>query len=128
MSLRPSKDSDIKVEVWLPLSGWNGKFEGIGNGGYADAIRYAHLSAGLKRNFAVANTDMGTAPSKPVDGSPLVGHPEKWVDWGYRATHEMTIAAKTVVQAFYGEAETLLLHWVLDRGPTGIERGPALSG
>jgi Tannase and feruloyl esterase len=104
MSLRPSTDSDIKVEVWLPLSGWNDKFEGIGNGGYAGVIRYAHLSAGLKRNFAVANTDMGTAPSKPLDGNPLVGHPEKWVDWGYRATHEMTIAAKTVVQAFYGEA------------------------
>ena len=78
MSLRPSKDSDIKVEVWLPLSGWgNGKFEGIGNGGYAGVIRYAHLSAGLKQNFVVANTDMGTAPAKPLDGSPLVpGHPK----------------------------------------------------
>ena len=34
----PSADSDIKIEVWLPTSGWNGKFRGQGNGGFAGEI------------------------------------------------------------------------------------------
>jgi feruloyl esterase len=31
-TLRPSSDSDIKIEVWLPATGWNGKFQAVGNG------------------------------------------------------------------------------------------------
>src|SRR5262245_45970439 len=34
-TLTPSSDSDIKTEIWLPASGWNGKFEAVGNGGWA---------------------------------------------------------------------------------------------
>src|SRR5262249_28442376 len=26
-TLAPSSDSDIKTEIWLPASGWNGKFQ-----------------------------------------------------------------------------------------------------
>src|SRR5260370_27142993 len=29
-TLKPSSDSDIKIEVWMPGSGWNGKYEGVG--------------------------------------------------------------------------------------------------
>src|SRR5580704_2534678 len=40
-SIHPSSDSDIRFEVWLPIgSNWNGKFQGIGNGGYAGAISF----------------------------------------------------------------------------------------
>jgi len=104
-TLRPSPDSDIKVEVWLPQdAAWNGRFVGTGNGGYAGAIRYDELAGPLQLGFAVANTDMGTAPATALDGKPLIGHPEKWIDWGYRSTHLMTIAAKQVVETFYGQA------------------------
>ena len=102
-TLTPSSDSNIRIEVWLPSAGWNGKYEGTGNGGYAGTIIYNGLADGLQRGYAVANTDMGTAPATTLDGSPLVGHPEKWKDWGYRATHVMTVAAKRIVHAFYGK-------------------------
>ncbi|WP_162244018.1 tannase/feruloyl esterase family alpha/beta hydrolase [Pseudorhodoferax sp. Leaf265] len=93
-SLRPSSDSDIRVEVWLPTAGWNGKFLGLGNGGFAGALDYRELAAGLNRGFAVAHTDMGTAPAASQGGAVLIGHPEKWIDWGYRSTHLMTTFAK----------------------------------
>ena len=103
-TLRPSPDSDIKVEVWLPQgTAWNGRFVGTGNGGYAGAIRYDELAGALGLGFAVANTDMGTAPSTSLNGKPLVGRPEKWIDWGYRSTHLTTVAAKQVVATFYGQ-------------------------
>jgi len=101
-TLTPSVDSSIKVEVWLPQSGWNGRFNGTGNGGYAGTISYGALANGLQLGFATANTDMGTASSGPSDDKPLVGHPERWIDWGYRSTHLMTTASKRVIEAFYG--------------------------
>jgi feruloyl esterase len=100
--LRPSADSDIRVELWLPERGWNGRFLGLGNGGYAGALNYPALAAGLKRGYAVAHTDMGTAPTNPADaGEALIGHPDKWLDWGHRSTHLMTMLSKSVVQAYY---------------------------
>jgi feruloyl esterase len=106
-TLMPSGDSNIRIEVWMPASGWNGKYEGTGNGGYAGSIQYPDLAAGLRRGYAVANTDMGTSPSTMEDGDALVGHPEKWRDWGSRSTHEMTVAAKQIIRAYYGKEPEL---------------------
>jgi feruloyl esterase len=105
-TLKPSADSDIKVEVWLPVSGWNGKFQGVGNGGWSGAIAYPSLAAQLARGYATASTDTGHTGS-PVDGSFALGHPEKLTDFAYRAVHEMTLAAKTIVAAYYGNAPRL---------------------
>src|SRR5262245_42658528 len=46
-TLNPSSDSDIKVEIWLPVSGWNGKFQAVGNGGWAGTISYSALAAAV---------------------------------------------------------------------------------
>ncbi|HEY2460340.1 MAG TPA: tannase/feruloyl esterase family alpha/beta hydrolase [Candidatus Acidoferrum sp.] len=101
--VKPAKDSDIKLEVWMPVSGWNGKFGGLGNGGFAGTVNYEGLIGALKLGFAVASTDTGHQGS-PIDSSWAPGHPEKVVDFGYRAIHEMTTQAKAIVQAFYGDA------------------------
>ena len=103
--LTPTPDSLINVEVWMPNPGWSGRFEGTGNGGYAGTIALAvpAMVDGLMRGTAVAGTDMGTAPSTNNDGDAMVGHPEKWVDFGYRATHLMTVLGKELVQAYYGQ-------------------------
>ncbi|HEY5411226.1 MAG TPA: tannase/feruloyl esterase family alpha/beta hydrolase, partial [Caulobacteraceae bacterium] len=58
-TLTPTPDSDIKVEVWMPASGWNGKLVGIGNGVWAGSISYFELGAPLSRGYAVAATDAG---------------------------------------------------------------------
>lgn len=99
---KPSTDSAIQIEVWLPLKGWNGKLLGEGNGGFAGSIPYRELTSALKQGFAATSTDMGTGPSTPVNADELSGHPEKWKDWGFRATHVMTVAAKQIISVFYG--------------------------
>ena len=99
---RPTGDSEIKFEVWLPAaSGWNGKFQQAGNGGYAGSIPASSLADGLKRGFATAGTDDGhTGQSSAF----AVGHPEQVTDFGHRAVHLTAVHAKVVVEAFYGKA------------------------
>ena len=97
MVSKPSADSYIRIEVWLPKENWNGRFLGTGNGGGAGGIVYGALASGILRGFAAANTDMGTS----MGVMKAIGRPEVWKDFGYRATHEMTIASKAVVEMFY---------------------------
>ena len=98
LKLTPSADSDIRVEVWLPLSGWNRKLQASGNGGLGGAIPYPAMAASVKAGYAAAGTDTGH-----VGGNAdfVAGHPEKLVDFGHRAIHEMTVTAKMMVAAHY---------------------------
>lgn len=96
-TLKPTPDSNIRIEVWLPEKNWNGRFLGTGNGGGAGAIGYGVLANGLKRGFATANTDMGTSPG----ANEIIDHPERWADFGHRATHEMTVTGKAITNAYY---------------------------
>ena len=98
-TLAPSKDSDIKIEVWLPAAGWNGKFQAVGNGGWSGAVNQVALGTAVRRGYAAAGTDTGHAGS---GASFALGHPEKLVDFGYRAVHEMTVKAKAIIAAYYG--------------------------
>lgn len=100
-TVKPTADSDIKMEVWMPASGWNGKFEAVGNGGWAGRIHYEGLSESLKGGFATAGTDTGHEGGGS-DAKFAAGHPEKLIDFGYRAIHEMTVKAKAVMAAYYG--------------------------
>ena len=104
-TLKPTSESDIKVELWMPSApdAWNGRFVGTGNGGYAGAIAYSELAATLSLGFAVVNTDMGTSPSTALDGRPLTGFRQKQIDFGYRSTHLMTVVGKAITQAFYDQ-------------------------
>ncbi len=103
-STRPTADSDIQFEVWMPVSGWNGKFRGIGNGGFAGTISYRQLASAVARGYAAASTDTGhRAGDKPTEAPWAVGHPEKVIDFGYRGIHEMTEKGKAIVRAFYGQ-------------------------
>jgi feruloyl esterase len=100
-TLKPTSDSEIKIEVWLPSSGWNGKFQAVGNGGWTGSIAYAALMEALRRGYATSSTDTG---HEGGSASFALGHPEKLVDFGYRSVHDMTVAAKKVIAAFYGNA------------------------
>jgi feruloyl esterase len=100
---RPSTDSEIKIEVWLPLAGWNGKFVGQGNGGFAGSIGYQGLAGAVLSGFATGATDTGHTGGG-TDAGWALGHPEKLIDFGNRAVHAMTELSKTVVQAFYTRA------------------------
>ncbi len=98
-TLTPSNDSDIKIEVWLPASGWNGKFQAVGNGGWAGVISYPALAQAVAAGYAGASTDTGHVGNTAAFA---IGHPEKVIDMGYRAVHEMTVKAKAIMDAYYG--------------------------
>jgi feruloyl esterase len=97
-TLTPSADSEIRAEFWLPVTGWNGKLQVVGNGGYAGSIGYPAMAKALSQGYATAGTDTGHTGGS---GSFAAGHPEKLVDFGYRAVHETTVQAKAVVRTFY---------------------------
>jgi feruloyl esterase len=107
-TLTPSSDSDIKVEVWLPGESWNGKFVGIGNGIWAGQLSYSQLADPLSRGYAVATTDTGHT-GNGMTAEWAIGHPEKLVDFGHRAVHEMAKTAKSAIQAYYGSAPKISL-------------------
>jgi feruloyl esterase len=100
-TIRPTSDSEIKVEVWMPATGWNGKFQGVGNGAWQGSIGTAALATGLQRGYATASTDTG---HEGGSASFAMGHPEKLIDFGYRAVHEMTVKGKAITAAFYDTA------------------------
>ncbi len=102
-TLRPSSDSDIKVEVWMPAMGWNGYFQARGSSGMGGAIPLAAMAGTLKEGYATAGTDTGhTGDSRYV-----LDHPEKVIDFAYRAAHEMDVKAKAIIAAYYGNAPRL---------------------
>jgi feruloyl esterase len=98
-TLRPTSDSEIKMEVWLPAEGWNGRLEETGNGGFGSNIGYQDLAQFVAKGYAATGSNTG---HEGRAGDSLIGHPEKVIDWGYRAVHETTVAAKAIIAAHYG--------------------------
>jgi feruloyl esterase len=101
----PHPSSRILIEIWMPAADkWNGKLLGTGNGGSAGAVSPYSLAGGVRRGFATVTTDMGSYPaSLPGIGFNFGdGRPEAIRDWAFRATHEMTVLAKDVVNRYYG--------------------------
>src|SRR5438067_8333959 len=97
---RPTSDSDIRFEVWIPpVEAWNGKFQGVGNGGYQGSISYPAMATALRRGYATASTDTGHTGD---DMKFAQGHPEKLIDYGYRAIHLMTETSKLIVRDAQG--------------------------
>ena len=124
--LTPTPDSDIRVEVWLPRSGWNRKFQAVGNGGLGGTIPYPALAAAVTAGYAAAATDTGHVGG---NGDFVPGHPEKLVDFAYRAIHDMTVSAKSLVGcALRCAPREVLLQLVLDGRQAGADRGATLPG
>src|SRR5947207_8862085 len=97
---RPTSDSEIKFELWMPpADAWNGKFQGVGNGGYSGAIGYTALATALRRGYAAASTDTGHTGDDMKFGQ---GHPEKIIDWAYRSIHVTTEASRLIVRNHTG--------------------------
>ena len=102
--LTPSADSHIEAEFWMPANDWNGKFEAVGNGGFAGTISFPAMAAALREGYATASNDTG---HKGGSASFALGHPEKMADFAWRSIHEMTVKAKTLIAAYYGRGPRL---------------------
>ena len=95
----------INFEVWLPETGWNGKFQGIGNGGMAGSIYFDRMATALRRGYATAATDTGHVASSPggvFDATWAFERPDLIEDFGHRALHLTTVNAKAITAAHYG--------------------------
>ncbi len=116
------------MEIWLPLNNWNGKFMGAGNFGWGGTIMYDGLALGLKNGYAVASNDTGHSEASGSTGEFAIGHPDKVIDYGYRANHAMTLDSKAIIKAFYGVAPKHS-YWVGcslggQQGMTEVQRFP----
>jgi feruloyl esterase len=101
--IKPTADSDIGFEVWLPPAGaWNGKFSLIGNGGFAGSLILPSMALRLEEGYAVAGTDTGHRGGS-LEAAWALGHPEKIADFGWRAIHETAVASKAVIDAYYAK-------------------------
>lgn len=98
--IAPTSDSSIAFEVWMPTSDWNGKFLSAGEGGYAGSINYGGIADALRRGYAGGSTDTGHVGGT-ADFAP--GHPQKVVDFGWRAKHLQAARSKDIIRAHYGE-------------------------
>jgi feruloyl esterase len=99
-SIRPTSDSDIRFELWMPASGWNGKFLSAGEGGFAGTINYGGIRGALLRGYAGGSSDTGHVGGN-ADFAP--GHPEKVADFGWRGKHLQAARSKDILRAFYGK-------------------------
>jgi feruloyl esterase len=100
-TLSPVADSSIQIEVWMPLSAaWNGSLQSVGNGAWAGSISYPAMATALADGYATASTDTGHPDGNSANFVP--GHPEKVIDFAYRAVHQMTVTAKAIIEANYG--------------------------
>jgi pimeloyl-ACP methyl ester carboxylesterase len=102
---RPSSDSEINIEVWLPATRWNRRYLGVGNGSYGGSINYYRLGESLLSGYATSSTDTGHR-GRPSESAWAVNHPEKQTDFDYRAVHETALTAKALIEAFYHTAPT----------------------
>ena len=102
--IQPTSESNIRFEVWLPLRNWNGKFAGVGNGGWAGTISYGALAEQLRRSYASASTNTGHEAAPGVNAARFAfEHPDQLIDFAFRAHHETTLKGKALLRAFYGK-------------------------
>ncbi len=128
LTSRPTADSDIRIEVWIPAgAAWNGRFVQLGNGGFAGSISSPRLAAVAARGYAVAATDDGHQTTDGTDGRWAVGHPEKVVDFGWRALKETTDTAKVLIRAYTGTGAKYAYFQGCSDGGRGADGSPEVS-
>jgi hypothetical protein len=99
---QPTPDSKIGIEVWMPTTHWNGRYIGVGNSTWGGSFNYQRLDEALRAGYAASSTDTGHRAA-PRDKSWAEGHPEKQIDFDYRATHEAATTAKAAIRRYYGQ-------------------------
>ncbi len=111
--IKPTPQSTIKFETWMPLAGWNQRFQGVGNGGFAGTISYSAMASALLGGYATGSTDTGHAaePGGTAVANWALKSPERIADFGYRSVHEMTVKSKAIVNAYFG-GQPKFSYWI----------------
>ena len=126
-SIKPSSDSEITFEVWLPPQAtWNSKYEGVGNGGFAGSLIYPSMDWALEAGYAVSGTTTGHSGGS-LDAGWALGHPEKIVDFGWRGIHETAVASGDHRSLLRESSRARLFRRLLGRRPRSPDGSPAVS-
>jgi feruloyl esterase len=103
--IKPASDSNINFEVWLPSTGWSGRYQQVGNGGFAGSIVYSSMVPAVANFNATASTDDGSSQASSQPPGAFGASRDRLVDYGLRAVHATTENAKALIKAFYGKPQ-----------------------
>jgi feruloyl esterase len=95
----------INFELKLPITSWLGRYLQEGCGGYCGSISQTTFPAcdtQLGGDFAVAATDDGHTAANPFDAQWAADDEQLRIDFGYRAVHVVSVAAKAIIKIYYG--------------------------
>src|SRR5579863_8922347 len=107
VTTHPPAGDKVRIFIGLPLSGWNGRFEGVGGGGFSGGNRNG-VVAPVAQGYAAGSTDTGHEGASGSFALDSAGH-LNWLlirDNAYLGVHEMTATGKALVHAFYGTPAT----------------------
>ncbi|RAK96258.1 tannase and feruloyl esterase [Aspergillus ibericus CBS 121593] len=110
----PGWNDRIHTQIWLPLEGWNGRFQGLGGGGYSTGFGATYLTYAVAQGFASASTDGGLTTS---DSSSTIPTDLSWalsskgnVNWpllnnyATKATNDMAVIGQQITKSYYNTA------------------------
>ena len=75
--IAPTADSTSRWK-WLPISGWNQKFQAVATVTRAGVISYDAMVEAIRRGYATSSTDTGHVGNSMAFA---LGHPAKYVDF-----------------------------------------------
>jgi pimeloyl-ACP methyl ester carboxylesterase len=95
-------EPQVGFEVRMPVRGWNGKLLVTGCSNLCGSLEIRGMEDALARGYATATTDMGHRTADPSDATWAWNNPALEADFGHRATHVSTLAARQLVGNYYG--------------------------
>jgi len=95
-------EPQVGFEIRMPVDGWNGKLLVTGCSNLCGILQIQGMEDALARGYAAATTDMGHRTGDPSDARWAWNNPALEEDFGHRATHVTTLAAKELVADYYG--------------------------
>jgi feruloyl esterase len=101
----PPSGDRVRIFIGLPVTNWNGRFQGNGGGGFSGG-NAGSLRGPVARGFAAGATDTGHeggSGSFALDADGRLNW-QSIVDNAYLGIHDMTVVGKALTQAFYGKA------------------------
>jgi Tannase and feruloyl esterase len=96
----------VGVDVWMPVDGWNSRFQGVGGGGYSTGSPNS-LAPAVAAGYSAGVTDGGHGGLSNLTGSFALGSDGKFnwpliEDFAYVSLHDLAVVGKLVTRGYYG--------------------------
>ncbi|KAI0872549.1 tannase and feruloyl esterase [Hypoxylon argillaceum] len=91
----------VRVTIYLPLDGWNGRWQGTGGRGFAAGLFDIELLPAVISGYSAGATDAGV--NLDDDSGPWYNSTQLVENFAYLSVHEMTVIGKDLSGKFYGK-------------------------